>query len=522
MEHTDKIEELRKTFLLKEEKYLSEIDLLKEQIKLLKAALFGKKSEKKPVANDRQLTFFDSIKVLPENILSDDEEIEIKPHTRKKRGRKAIPENLPRVEVIHDIDEKDKKCECGCMKTCIGSEVSEQLDIIPAKIRVIKNIRLKYACKACEGVESNGPTVITAQMPEQIIQKCIGTVGLIAHVLIAKFVDALPFYRQEKQLLRIGIKIPRATMCGWAQKIAESLELLLEVMKKEILSGPLINADETTVQVIKEPGRSSQTKSYMWVFRGGPPKKPCIIFEYHPTRSGDAALNFIKDYKGVVQTDGYSGYDFIDKLEDVLHVGCFAHSRRKFCDVIKAAGKSKDGSKKTGYADQAINYINKLYKIEKKAKLENITGDALYKLRQKKTKPVLSEFKEWLDAVSKISPPTGLLGKAVNYTLNQWHRLIAYADTSCASPDNNLAENAVRPFVVGRKNWLFSYTPEGASASAALYSIIETAKANNLEPYWYLRHLLEKLPDALHEEDYKALLPQYIDKNVLPDINSIS
>jgi transposase len=514
------IENLIKSFDEKERKYISKIKILEEEVRLLKEKIFGKKSEKKQVY-DNQLTFFDSVKDLPEQSLSDDKEIEIKPHTRKKSGRKPIPEDLPRFECIYDIDEKDKICECGCTKTCIGSEDSEQLDIIPAKIRVKKNIRLKYACKTCEGVESEGPAVVTAQMPEQLIPKCLGTPGLIAHVLVSKFVDSLPFYRQEKQFSRIGVELSRATMCNWALKTGESLEILLMMLKKEILSGPLINIDETTVQVVKEPGRSAETKSYMWVFRGGTPEKPGIIFEYHPSRAGNIASKFIAGYSGVIQTDGYSGYNFIDKLKNVTHAGCFAHARRKFHEVIKAAGKDKE-KEKTGYSGQALKYISEIYKIEKEASDQSLTGEALYNLRQEKAKPLLKEFKEWLDALADITPPKGLLGKAVNYTLKQWHRLSAYADTSCTTPDNNLAENAIRPFVVGRKNWLFSYTPEGATASAAIYSIIETAKANKIEPYWYLRNLITKLPDAMTEDDYRSLLPQYIDVKELPDIESIS
>jgi len=515
------VEDLIKSFHEKEERYLSKINILEEEIRLLKGKIFGKKSEKK-LFDENQLTFFDSEKVLPEQPETDSE-IEIKQHNRKKRGRKAIPADLPRIKQIHDIDEKDKLCECGCRKKCIGSEDSEQLDIIPAKVRVIKHVRLKYACKNCEGVESEKPAVMTAEMPEQIIPKCIGTPGLISHVITAKFLDALPFYRQEKQFKRIGVKIPRGTMCNWAQKIADSFEILLTMLKKEILSGPLINIDETTVQVIKEPGRSSNTKSYMWVFLGGPPEKPGVLFEYHPTRSGGAAKDFLNGYKGLVQTDGYIGYDFIDKEKDITHAGCFAHSRRKFCEVIKAAEKSDKVIKKTGYAHQAVNYyIKELYRIEKEASIEKITGSSLYQLRQEKTKPVLEEFKKWLDDLVNITPPQSLLGKAVTYTLNQWDRLKAYADTDFVSPDNNLAENAIRPFVVGRKNWLFSYTAKGAEASAAIYSIIETAKINDIEPYWYLRHLLTKLPDAMTEDDYRSLLPQYINKDELPDINTIS
>jgi len=516
---TENVDELKKIIdscLSKEQNYLSEISILKEQIRCLQDRLFGRKSEKRPF-DDNQLPLFDTPE---ENFpiaekLEDEDESEVRSHTRKKRGRKPIPENLPRIDVIHDLDEAEKLCECGCMKECIGQEVSEQLDIVPAKIQVIRNIRPKYACKHCEGIESNGPTVAIAPLPEQIIPKCIGTPGLIAFVLAGKFVDALPFYRQEKQFLRIGVKISRATMCSWAQKIAESCEILLMMLKNEILSGPLINIDETPVKVLNEPGKTSKSKSYMWIFRGGSPERPGILFEYHPTRAGDVAVAFLKGYQGVVQTDGYSGYAFIDGKEDILHMGCWAHVRRKFCDVVKAVGKQKDGEKKSGNADQALKYIRKLYKIEKDAKSSGLVKEDLLRERQEKAKPVLDEFKLWLDVKSEEAPPQSLLGKAITYTLNQWHRLIAYLEAACVTLDNNMAENTIRPFVVGRKNWLFSGTPDGAAASAAIYNIIETAKANELEPYWYLRYLLEKLPEAMTEDDYKALLPQYLSPSQL-------
>ena len=303
-ENVDELKKIINSLLKKEQEYLSEIKIMKEQINCLLDKLFGRKSEK-TLSDDKQLSLFEtSEEHFP--IAEEDNEIEIQSHKRRKRGRKPIPENLPRIEVIHDIDEAEKQCECGCQKKCIGQEVSEQLDIVPAKIQVIRNIRLKYVCKNCEGVESDGPTVTTAQMPEQLIPKCIGTPGLIAFVLTAKFVDALPFYRQEKQFLRIGVKISRATMCSWAQKIAESCDILLMMLKKEILSGPLINIDETPFQVLKEPGKTSQSKSYMWIFRGGTQEHPGILFEYHPTRAGNVASAFLKGYKGVVQTDGYS------------------------------------------------------------------------------------------------------------------------------------------------------------------------------------------------------------------------
>ena len=501
--HADNLDDLKKIAL----NLFEENRILKEQINCLQDKLFGRKTEKTP-RDDGQLSLFD----IPEPQLAVSEEPEetiISSHTRKKRGRKPLPANLPRVEVIHELTEEERQCACGCLKSRIGQEVSEQLDYIPAKVRVIRNIRYKYACKKCEGVEDDGPTVSIAGMPDQIISKSIATPGLLAHILTAKFADALPFYRQEKQFARLGIELPRATMCNWTIKVATACDILMGIMKDGILKSPMINIDETTVQVLQGPRKS---KSYMWVFKGGPPDKPIILFQYHPTRSGDVASAFLKDYKGIVQTDGYAGYNFLDTRKDIIHVGCWVHSRRKFKEVIKAAGNKKNPS---GNAGAALNYISRLYKIEKEARQNQLSVAELYEKRQSESVPILEEFKKWLDArVGKV-PPKSLLGKAVNYTLNEWHRLVRYTENGMIKPDNNIVENAIRPFVVGRKNWLFSGTPQGAHASAAIYSLIETAKANGLEPYRYLKYLFEHLPKAMTSEEFEALLPRNIDKSML-------
>jgi transposase len=329
--------------------------------------------------------------------------------------------------------------------------------------------------------------------------------------MTAKFADALPFYRQEKQFSRIGIELPRSTMCNWAMKVAQACEILMGFMQAQILQGPVINIDETTVQVLKVPKRS---KCYMWVFKGGTLDKPIILFQYHPTRSGDVALQFLDGYQGIVQTDGYSGYNFLDTMIGIIHVACWVHARRKFTDVIKALGQKK-GTPLSGNAGTALKYISKLYKIEKQAKEKGLSPEEIYKERQEKAVPLLNEFKKWLDVKVEQAPPKSLLGKAIGYTLNQWHRLIRYTEDGRVYPDNNVVENAIRPFVIGRKNWLFSNTPEGASASACIYSLIETAKANGLEPYWYLKYLFENLPEAMTTDEFKALMPQNIDKNLL-------
>jgi len=520
----DDVEELKQIITslhcsLEDEKrqHQANIKILKEQVAFYRDKLFGRKSEKHPLdLNPPQLLLFDEPgDILFEESCPSDEEVVVPAHKRKKPGRKPLPKDLPRIEVIHDLKEEEKICACGCQMSRIGKDESEKLDIIPAKVRVIHHIRYKYACKNCEGVESEQGAVKIAPAPKDLIPKSIATPGLLAYVLTSKFVDHLPFYRQEDQFKRISVDLSRATMANWAIKVAERCNPLLSLLQTEILSGPLVQIDETTVQVLKEPGRENTAKSYMWLFRGGPPEKPTLVFQYHPTRSGQVPSDYLGDYEGYIQTDGYSGYNELGRKKGIIHVGCWAHARRKFKEVQNAAKNIKNRKGKTGSADVPLSYIRKLYAIENRAKSLDYTPEQLYKERQDKARPILDKFKKWLDRRSLQTPPKGLLGKAISYTLNEWEKLIRYLGDGLLRPDNNLAENAIRPFVVGRKNWLFSGSPKGAEASAAIYSLIETAKANNLEPYFYLRCLFELLPSAQNADDYKALLPQYIDKGLL-------
>lgn len=495
-----------------------EIERLNEEIRLLRQVLFAPKSEKKrPFGESPQLNLFDIQEELPADGDEDEdqaEEIIVPAHTRRKKGRKPLPDNLPRIEVMHDIPAEDKICACGCELTRSGEDVSEKLEIIPAQIRVIRHIRPKYVCKSCEGVEDDGPTVKIAPSPAQIIPKGIATASLLAYILVAKFCDALPFYRQEKQFTRIGIDIPRQSMSNWAMKAAKACQDLFELLQEDVRGGPLINVDETPVQVLNEPGRSATQKSYMWMFRGGMPGKPIVIYKYYPTRSGDVPKLFLNDYQGVVQSDGYKGYDFLDNRIGILHVACWAHARRKFMDAKKGSGNKKPGS-----ADKALAMIRPLYALEKKARADGLSPDEIYNMRQQHAKPIVAKFKRWLHKKNGVVPPKSLLGKAVAYCLNQWHRLENYIKDGNAGIDNNPAENAIRPFVLGRKNWLFSGTPDGAHASALLFSLIETAKANKLEPYSYLRYLFEKLPTT-NKNNLRALLPTKLtpDNLILPDL----
>ena len=479
--------------------------MLREQVSHLFHKLFGRKSEKNKYAGESpQLPLFDMPEPDPEAENPADEETEVKGHKRSRSKRKPLPPELPREEIVHDIDEEEKVCHCGAQLSRIGQEISEKLDIIPAIIRVIRHIRPKHSCKQCENVEEKGATVKIAPVPPQLLPKAIASGGLAAHILTAKFADALPFYRQEKQFERLGADICRATMCRWAMNVAEACAPINKLLRQDILSGPLINADETTVQVLKEPGKRADTKSYMWVFRGGDPGAPSYYFQYHQSREGKVASEFLDGYQGVVQTDGYVAYDFLDHKKGIDHLGCLAHARRKFMDAKKARRKNK---KKAGSVDQALKYIKDLYSIEKRAKEKELSAEELLELRKTEAQPILDDMHKWLVKKGAQVVPKSLLGKAINYSLNQWHRLTGYIDFEYATPDNNLAENAIRPFCVGRKNWLFAGNPRGAQASATIYSIIETAKANKLEPYMYLRYLFEKLPFAKNEQDYRKLLP---------------
>jgi len=487
----------------------AEHQALEQRLRLLNLIIYGPKSEKKPrTGQEQQLSLFDEAEqTVEEHKPQTFEEACAPAGARRKRGRRPIPADLPRVEVVHDLPESEKTCPCGTVLVRIGEEVSEKLDIVPAKIQVIRHIRPKYACRACEGVEDDGPTVKTVSMPPQIIPQGIVTPGLLAHVAIAKYADALPLYRQEDQFMRLGLDISRGTLAGWMIRVAKACEPLIDIIIAEIRSGPIVNMDETTVQVLAEPGRANTTKSFMWVARGGTPEKPVVLFRYHPTRAGSVAAEILGDFKGYLQTDGYSGYEALGEREGLRHLGCMAHVRRKFVEVEKTAGKKGKG----GTAHAALDLIGKLYDVERQAEKQKLKPEQIAVLRAEKSRPILDKLKALLDARVASTPPKSLLGKAIGYAIKQWERLVVYLEDGRLRPDNNQAENAIRPFAVGRKNWLFSGHPRGADASAAIYCLIETAKANGLEPYRYLRHLFEHLPAATSDAQRKALLPQHVD-----------
>jgi transposase len=499
------VEELRRTIVSQQKL----ITILQEEIRFLKDKLFGRKADRWSEEEVRQGRLFNEAEAGAAQPHEDAEKpasISVAAHNRRARGRRPLPDNLPREIVEHDIPEEQKVCSCGASLSRIGEETSEKLKIIPPKLIVVRHVRPKYACRACQGVETQCGAVKIAPLPMELIPKSIATPELLAYLLAGKFVDALPFYRQEKILTRIGVELSRATMCSWAIQVAQRLEPLLELLREKIRAGPYVQIDETTLQVLKEVDREPESKSYMWVYRGGEPEKPSLIYQYFPSRSGEVPFEFLDNYKGYVQTDGYKGYDKVGRKPGILMLGCWSHARRKFVDVTKVSSNGHS-------AHDMLELIHRLYEVEHAAAQGKLAPSRIAELRQQKAQPILTKIKEMLDVLNEQTPPQGLLGKAVGYALGQWDRLVRYVENGILYPDNNLAENAIRPFVVGRKNWLFADTPAGAYASAALYSMVETAKANGHEPYWYLRYLLTELGSANAMEDYQRLLPQ----NLHPD-----
>jgi transposase len=485
------------------------IQRLEEIVKLFQGNRFGKSSEKSP----DQAELFDEAEVE-----STDEadlnafgaaDIEIEQATskekpKKKSGRKPLPKELERIVIEHDISEEAKICDCGCQKTHIADEVSEQLDIIPAVVQVLQHRRKKYACKTCEG------KMLVADLPAQPITKSNASPGLLAHIAVAKYQDALPLYRMETIFNRLGIHLPRNTQANWMIKCSELLHPLYNVLNDQLLSSGYIHMDETPVQVLKEPDKKAENKSYMWVRLSqsgtGDPNQRIILFDYASSRRADVAQSLLPDFKGYLQTDDYAGYNAVARSKDIIQLGCFAHARRKFINAQKVA-PSKKG--KISKADMAVQMIAKLYAIEKTIK-DNSTEEKC-QARQEKSKPQLEKIKAWLDKTLQNTLPKGKTGEALSYMSKNWQKLTEYIKDGRLNIDNNPVENAIRPFAIGRKNWLFSDSQKGAKASAMLYSMIETAKANDLEPYAYLKTVFTKLPQAKSLEDIEALLPWNVD-----------
>ena len=474
------------------------IALLEEFVRLEKLRRFAASSEKAFIPQQELFNEAELVVAAEEAALT---ELEATPKpassaATKKAGRKPLPASLPRIRIEHELSAEEQLCSCGCERIEIGEETSEQLDVIPAKVQIIVHARKKYACKNCEqGIQ-------TAALPPQPIPKSNASSGLLAHVAVSKYQDALPLYRQEVILARHGIEIPRNTLANWMIKAGQLLQPLINLLEDQLLAYPVMHCDETSAQVLKEPGKSASSKSYMWVRAGGPPTQAIRLFHYADSRSGAVASHLLAGYQGYVQTDDYAGYNDACSTQGITQLGCWAHARRKFIEAQKAnSGKRK----KAGKADVAVNLIAKLYGIEKRIK--QLSPEERQRVREQESKPQLEKIRQWLDKALQGALPKGLLGKALAYLNKNWDKLTVYTQDGRFSIDNNVAENAIRPFVVGRKNWLFSNSVQGAKSSANLYSLIETAKANGVEPYQYLRHVFTEMPKADSVEGIEGLLP---------------
>lgn len=470
-----------------------------EQFRLAQQKRFGTSSE----SSSGQAELFNEAEQADE-VPEETPEQETIQYTRNKPKRKPLPKDLPRETIEHDIDEADKVCDCcGHDLHRMGCDSSEQLEFIPAQVKVIEHIRHKYSCRHCEQ-QGTRVDIKIAPLPVSPIPKSIATPSLLAQIITSKYQYALPLYRQESLFKSYGIDLNRKTMASWMIRSSGILESLYQRLKTLQLQQAVVHADETPLKVIHE----DKNQCYMWVYctgsdspgtRAANAPLNIVLYDYQNSRRRQCAADYLQGFAGYLQVDGYPGYD---KLPYSL-VGCLAHARRKFIEAQQAQVKGK-----TGKADWAINHIQKLYRIE--TEIKDKTPEERYDIRQLLAKPLLEQFKVWLDKSALQVPPKTAVGKAVSYSLNQWHKLTRYIDDGRLSIDNNRAERAIKPFVIGRKNWMFSNTTNGAQASAILYSLIETAKANGLIPFDYIKQLLEQIPGNPDNIDH--LLPWTIDQ----------
>ncbi len=471
------------------------LKLLEEELRLAKLRRFGSSSEKLPFQGD----FFDEAEL--EQALSDVEQqlAEAGEPPRRKAPRKkraGFADKLPRVRVDIALSDEEK---AGASRTFF-TKIKEELDIVPAKAQVIEYWQEKAVFE-----DENGEQLIraAARAPHPL-GKCIASVQLLAYILVAKYVDALPLYRLEKILARYGGNISRTAMANWIIRLDDVFKPLINLLQEHQLSGDYLQADETRIQVLKEDGKVATSDKWMWLVRGGPPGQPVVLFHYDASRSEEVPARLLDGYAGVLQADGYAGYNKVCRDNPITRIGCWDHARRKFVEASKAAPKKKK-VQRVSKADVAISKIRKLYAIE--ARIKDLKPEQKTAQRQQLSQPLLADLKDWLQANASRVPKDSLTYKAIQYSLNQWGLLVGYCDDGRLHISNALAENAIRPFAVGRRNWLFADTSRGAKASATVYSLIETARANGLEPYEYLRHVLTHIAAANTVEKVEALLP---------------
>ena len=488
-----------------------ERDLVKEQLQVMLRRLFGAKSEKR---DPRQADLFlneaemlaPTAATLP--ALEDGPDIEVAAHKRKKRGRKPLDPALPRVVMRYEIPQAERFCEQdGTELVEIGIEVSEQLDIIPQKIQVIRHERVKYACQKCD----HGLKVAPA--PRRIIPRGLFTEAALAWIVLSKFMDGLPLYRIAALLRRFGGDISRNTLAASVIRLGQAIQPVINLMRDVVLDSEVGQGDETSVQVLKEPGKAAQTKSAMWVQMNGVGTGPPVrLFSYasgHDAKYGAALWAGMRQHAALM-SDGGDVYDIIAKTNDLVHLGCWSHCRRYFFEAEVLLPKQARGPHQP--ATQFLHLIGRLYAAEAHAKEADMTPQRRTVIRRRYSSKVLNRIRSLLDQYLETTLPSGKLGQALGYLNGQWPKLCRYVENGLWPICNNACENSIRPFVVGRKNFLFCDTVAGAKASANLYSLVETCRANNVDIYQYLIDLFKALPYANTADDYEALLPWKLGK----------
>jgi transposase len=466
-----------------------------EQLRLAQHRRFGASSEKTELPEPRGL--FNEAEVHADE---EPETEKIESYTRKKKSkgkREEFYEGLPTEQIVHELPEDEQICsECGgALHACKQEVLRREVEIIPAQVRAIEHIQIVYGCRECEKTAAdNAPPMIKSSVPAPVISGSgIASSSLLSYIISNKYVLALPLYRQEQELERVGIHISRQTMANWVIFAAVHwLTPIYYLLRAELLRNGILHADETTLQVIKEKGRTAAQKSVMWMYHTGrDSKKHVALFEYQPTREGKHPQKFLAGYAGFLHVDGYAGYNELEN-QGVTLVECWAHARRKFDEALKSLKKHEraDADANTG-----LTYCNKLFELERKFDELNLTYEERAEQRILKSKPVAEAFFAWAESMLDNVLPKSKLGTAIGYAVNQRKWLMHFLLDGRLELSNNRAERTIRPFTVGRKNWLFSFCARGAKASAVVYSIIETAQANGLVPFMYLKYLFETLPN---------------------------
>jgi transposase len=412
---------------------------------------------------------------------------------RRGHGRQKLPKHLPREQKVYELSAAERVCPCcGEQRQEIGSETSEQLEVIPAQVKVIEHIRKKYACRTCE------ENVAIAPKPPQPIEKGLPGPGLLAHTVLSKYGDHLPLYRQEDILSRHGVRIRRSTLCDWMAAAAELARPLWELMRQKVLHSRVIHTDDTTVKMLA-PGKTKTCR--FWAYLGDA-RHPYSVFDFTESRSRDGPAKFLEGFSGYLQADAYGGYDGIYSGGRVTEVACLAHCRRYWWEA-----RTSDSRR----AHEALAMIGRLYALEETYREQHVTGDALTAARQSRAVPILDEFEAWLEKERSTVLPKSPIGKALTYTRNQWTALRRYTEDGVLAIDNNAAERAMKLPALGRKNWLFVASRTGGDRAAILFSLVASCKANQVEPFAYLRGLFGTLAErrGASPDDLDDLLPDH-------------